>query len=137
MRIGGGVNHRFSLGDMVLVKNNHIDAGGGVSAVLTRIMKEKPRYMPVEVEVRTIPELKEVLPFSPSIIMLDNMGDEEVKTAVALIRAASSSMEIEVSGGVTPERLAALKAIGVTCVSMGALTTKAPNLDISMKIGSF
>jgi nicotinate-nucleotide pyrophosphorylase (carboxylating) len=135
VRTGGGRNHRFSLGDMILVKNNHIDANGGsVSKTLSRLRASAPLYMPVEVEVRSIDELIEALPFNPAVVMLDNMNDREIKRALSVIQQSGQAMQVEISGGVTAERIPKLKSLGVKIVSMGALTTKAQNVDISMRI---
>jgi nicotinate-nucleotide pyrophosphorylase (carboxylating) len=137
VRVGGGRNHRFCLGDMVLVKNNHIDAHpGGMRGALADIAANKPLYMPWEVEVRNLEELRVALEFKPTIIMLDNFADQEIKQAVDLARSATEAPMIEVSGGVTRERLAAIYATGADAVSVGAITTQAPNVDISMRIGA-
>jgi len=134
-KIGGASNHRFSLGDMVLVKNNHIDANPqGIRGALAEIVANKPLYMPWEVEVRDLEELTIALSFNPTIIMLDNFQDDRLKEAVALIKSVSQPPMIEVSGGVSKERLAAIHAAGVDAASVGALTTQAPNVDISMRI---
>ncbi len=125
----------MNLGDMILVKNNHIDANGGsVRKTLAHIAARKPAYMPVEVEVRNLKELAEALPFDPEVVMLDNMNDSEIKQALRLIRKRDSDCVVEVSGGVTAERLPKLKKLGISVVSMGALTTQARNVDISMRI---
>lgn len=152
VRVGGGKNHRASLGEMVLVKNNHVDCQQGGTAAermrvaLTRVQRHVGPYTRVEVEVRSEEELEAALPFNPHSIMLDNMGDAQISRAVGIIRAYAQSAPaaggnarvgspfIEVSGGVTPERLAKLVGLGVHGVSMGALTTKATNKDISMSV---
>ena len=134
VKVGGGKNHRFSLGDMILVKNNHIDAAKSIPILMRHIILNKPKRIKVEVEVRSQEELLQVLPFKPDVIMLDNMNDQQVRPAVAAIRKVSPKTLIEVSGGVTDARFKSLKQLGVDCVSMGALTTKAPNVDISMRI---
>ncbi|MEY4667357.1 MAG: hypothetical protein RL518_56 [Pseudomonadota bacterium] len=134
-RIGGASNHRFSLGDMVLVKNNHIDAHPhGIKGALADIVANKPLYMPWEVEVRNLDELKVALTFNPTIVMLDNFSDGLLKEAVALVKVLPKPPMIEVSGGVSKERLAKIHAAGVDAASVGALTTQAPNVDISMRI---
>ena len=134
-RIGGALNHRFSLGDMVLVKNNHIDAHPqGIKGALADIVAKKPLYMPWEVEVRDLDELKVALSYNPTIIMLDNFNDDLLKEAVAVVKAVPQPPMIEVSGGVSKERLAKIFAAGVDAASVGALTTRAPNVDISMRI---
>jgi nicotinate-nucleotide pyrophosphorylase (carboxylating) len=134
-RIGGASNHRFSLGDMVLVKNNHIDAHPeGIQGALADVVGKKPLYMPWEVEVRNLEELKVALSFHPTIVMLDNFNDDLLKEAVALIKVVTQPPMIEVSGGVSQDRLAKIHAAGVDAASVGALTTQAPNVDISMRI---
>ena len=134
-KIGGASNHRFSLGDMVLVKNNHIDAHPhGIKGALADIVAKKPLYMPWEVEVRNLDELKVALTFNPTIVMLDNFNDDLLKEAVALVKSVPQPPMIEVSGGVSKDRLAKIHATGVDAASVGALTTQAPNVDISMRI---
>ena len=136
VRVGGGRNHRFCLGDMILVKNNHIDAHpGGIRGALADIAKSKPLYMPWEVEVRNLDELRVALEFKPNIIMLDNFSDSLISAAVTLVQAAQDRPMIEVSGGITRDRLASIHNAGADAVSVGALTTQAPNVDISMRIG--
>lgn len=138
--VGGVRNHRATLGDMVLVKNNHIDAHGGrtvaenLRAALSSVRAAKGFYVPVEVEVRSLEELRVALEFSPEAVMLDNMSDAQMREAVAVVRAAARPPLVEASGGVTQSRLAALAEIGVDAVSVGGLTTRAPNKDISMRI---
>lgn len=134
VRVGGGGNHRGSLSDMVLVKNNHIDANGGsVRETLRRVFAAKPLYMPVEVEVRSLGELEEALEFDVAVIMLDNMPTALIAAALQRIRAVKPALPVEVSGGMTLERFPELARAGVTLVSMGALTTRAVNMDISMR----
>jgi nicotinate-nucleotide pyrophosphorylase (carboxylating) len=135
VRVGGGKNHRFSLGDMVLVKNNHIDGHpGGMRGALSDVVRGKPPYMSWEVEVRNLEELRIALEFSPDIIMLDNFTDDLIRQGVEIAKGSSPRPLIEVSGGITKERLAALATLGVDAVSLGALTTRARNVDISMRI---
>jgi len=134
-RIGGASNHRFSLADMVLVKNNHIDAHPrGIRGALEDVVAKRPVGMSWEVEVRDLEELRIALEYNPTMIMLDNFKDAALKDAVGLVRAAPNHPLIEVSGGVSKDRLAAIQASGVDAVSVGALTTQAPNVDISMRI---
>ncbi len=135
VRIGGGSNHRFNLGDMILVKNNHIDAAKiPLRELLSKISHEKSPGMRWEVEVRNAQELKIALEFKPDMIMLDNMSDAEISASLPLCREKSPETIIEVSGGIRPERLHTLRNLGVTHVSMGSLTTHAANVDISMRI---
>jgi nicotinate-nucleotide pyrophosphorylase (carboxylating) len=134
-KIGGASNHRFSLGDMVLVKNNHIDAHPqGIRGALADIVAKKPLYMPWEVEVRNLDELTIALTFNPTIVMLDNFSDDLLKDAVAVVKRVPRPPMIEVSGGVSKDRLDKIHAAGVDAASVGALTTRAPNVDISMRI---
>lgn len=133
--VGGGTNHRYHLGDMILIKNNHIDANAkDIPAVMRKVQAEKPFYMPVEVEVRDFAELEAVLPFDPEVIMLDNMNNQEIQRALTIVKKSGSRAKLEISGGITAERLPSLAAIGVRNVSVGALTTRAINMDISMRI---
>lgn len=134
-RVGGAKNHRFSLSDMIVIKNNHIDAhGGSVPNTLRHIVLNKPRYLPFQVEVRSLEELKAVIPFSPTAVMLDNMADVLIEQCLAMLKAEAPQILVEVSGGITMQRLAAFAKIGVPAVSMGALTTAARNRDISLRI---
>lgn len=135
VKTGGASNHRLSLSDMILIKNNHIDAHpGGIRGALTDAVKMKPASMAWEVEVRSLEELTVAVEFAPNIIMLDNFHDALLPDAVRMVRRASQSIMIEVSGGVSEDRLAIIKGAGVDAVSVGALTTKAPNVDISMRV---
>ncbi len=134
VRVGGGTNHRGSLSDMILVKNNHIDGAGGVDIALSRVMRGRPRGIKVEVEVRTIDELLAVIRYRPDIIMLDNFSIARIRLALKILRRKLRSCLVEVSGGVRPGRFAALRKAGVGLVSMGALTTQARNVDISMAL---
>lgn len=134
VKVGGGRNHRMSLSDMILVKNNHVDARGSLSEVMRQILKRKPKKIPLEVEVRNMQELAEVLPFRPDIIMLDNMNDAAIKKAVKVIRKSSKGIKIEASGGITLRRLKTLDRTGIDYVSMGAITNRAQSVDISLRI---
>lgn len=135
VRVGGGSNHRFDLGQMVLVKDNHIDANeGNIELTLKKVFSSKPPYAPVEVEVRNKQELQMALKFPITAVMLDNMTDQEVADSVQIIRDSKSNCIIEVSGGITFERLSKLKAAGAQVVSMGMLTNKYVSIDISLDI---
>lgn len=134
-RTGGARNHRLSLGDMVLVKNNHIDArGGDLRGVLTDIRKGKPLYMPLEIEVRNATELALALEFAPTAVMLDNMNDQQLEESLAYCRTHAPQVLVEVSGGITAARIARLQSLRVPAISIGALTTQARNRDISLRI---
>lgn len=135
VRTGGGANHRKNLGEMVLVKNNHIDANGGsVEKTLRCVYAGKAPYIPVEVEVRTLDELRAALPFRPNMIMLDNMSNQNIAQALEICAQQAPETSIEISGGITESRLAELKSLGVKSISVGGLTTRARNVDISMAI---
>ncbi|MBX7144981.1 MAG: carboxylating nicotinate-nucleotide diphosphorylase [Oligoflexia bacterium] len=137
VKVGGACNHRASLSDMVLVKNNHIDANAGnVRITLQQVFERAPRNLQVEVEVRSLAELSAALEFRPHRIMLDNFSDAQVMRAMRAMQHLELRPMIEVSGGVQQARLKRLKRLGVDCVSMGALTTQAGSVDISMRIES-
>jgi nicotinate-nucleotide pyrophosphorylase (carboxylating) len=136
VKTGGGDNHRMNLSDMILVKNNHIDAHGNLDKLLKDLNRNKPEGVEIEIEVRNMDELKKAVEHMPKYIMLDNMDDAQVKEAVAFIRAASSGILIEVSGGIKEERLAQLSKLGIDFVSMGMLTNSARSMDISLKLSN-
>lgn len=128
VRDGGGFNHRYSLSDMVLIKDNHIDAVGSITKAVS-LAKAKTN-LTVEVEVETLEQFKEALATGADIIMLDNMSHDVMKEAIDII---DGKAEIEVSGNVTRENIAKLTDLGVDYISSGALTHSAPIMDISLK----
>ncbi|MEW6434157.1 MAG: carboxylating nicotinate-nucleotide diphosphorylase [Myxococcota bacterium] len=132
VRHGGAHNHRFGLFDGVLIKDNHIAAvGGSIKEALRRAKANAPRLVKIEIEVTTLAQLEEAIAEGAHIVMLDNMDDDLVRQAVAL---AKGRVELEVSGGVTIERLPALATLGVDYVSLGALTHSARAMDLSLEI---
>lgn len=133
--IGGAKNHRMHLGDLILIKNNHIDAyDGNLKSLFEKVYSERPAYIPVEVEVRTQQELESVLTHcTPDIIMLDNMNDRDIRASAAYLKTRAPSVKIEISGGMNLERLHALSDLDIS-VSIGALTTQARSVDISLRI---
>jgi nicotinate-nucleotide pyrophosphorylase (carboxylating) len=134
VRAGGGENHRYGLFDMVLVKNNHADAAGGISQAIERCMaflNRRGMDMKIEVETRTLEEVDEALRFPIHRIMLDNMGILVMREAVRLVHGR---VETEASGNVGLENVRSVAESGVDYVSVGALTHSAPALDISFKI---
>jgi nicotinate-nucleotide pyrophosphorylase (carboxylating) len=134
-RVGGAKNHRFSLSDMILIKNNHIDAHqGDVTATLQAVFKSKPHFMPVEVEVRSLEELAATIPFNPTAVLLDNMSDSQIEASLKILKERAPQILVEVSGGITIQRLKSLALLGVPAVSMGSITTAARNRDISLRI---
>jgi len=131
VRQGGGENHRFGLYDMVLVKDNHIAAAGSISEAIRRVRQGDGKHLPIEVEVKSMAELREALALQPDRIMLDNMSLEDMRRAVAL---AAGQVELEASGNVTLENVSAVAATGVDFISVGALTHSPRALDISLEI---
>ncbi len=134
VHIGGGVNHRFALYDMVMLKDNHVDFAGGIREAITRTKKylaENGLNLKIEIETRNLDEVKEVLEVGGiDYIMLDNMDYATMREAVRMINGKYST---EASGGITEETLAAVAECGVDYISMGALTHSVSSLDISLK----
>src|SRR5690348_8842462 len=134
VRCGGGHNHRLDLSDGMLLKNNHVALAGSLSAALQKALRSRRGEMPVEVEVRNMPELEEALSNGAERIMLDNMSVEQVRTAVSAIRKLSNPVPIEVSGGIRLDNVRAYAETGVDYISVGALTHSPPAVDLSMRI---
>ncbi len=132
VRMGGGLNHRLSLYDMMMVKDNHIDGAGGLDLAVERARAAHPD-LPIEVEVRDLDELRQALALEPPLdrILLDNMDLETLRQAVGL---TSGRVPLEASGGVTLERAADIAATGVDYISVGAMTHSAPALDLSLTV---
>ena len=133
VRCGGGHNHRDSLGSAVLIKDNHIVAAGGVRAAIERAKKHAPHTSRIEIEVESLEMLDEALDAGADVVMLDNFENDQI--AVAVERAHGRAM-VEVSGGITLERIPTLAAAGVDVISVGALTHSAPAADIGLDIES-
>ena len=131
VRTGGGQNHRDSLGSAVLIKDNHIVAAGGVRAAIERAYQHAPHSSRIEIEVESLEMLDEALDAGADVVLLDNF--EESQIAVAVERAHGRAL-VEVSGGITLERIPALARAGVDIVSVGALTHSAPAADIGLDI---
>ncbi|MGA8890299.1 MAG: carboxylating nicotinate-nucleotide diphosphorylase [Anaeromyxobacteraceae bacterium] len=131
VRAGGGVNHRFSLGDGILVKDNHVAACGGVGEAVRRARTRGNAMLRVEVEVVDLPGLEEAVSAGADIVLLDNMDDATMAEAV---RRARGRVLLEASGNMTIERLPRVAATGVDFVSMGALTHSARAADVSFEI---
>jgi len=130
VRTGGGCNHRYNLSDGVLLKDNHIGAAGSVKKAVEMAKKYAPFVRKIEVEVENLDMVKEAVEAGADIIMLDNMTHDEIKEAMAYIAGRA---EVEVSGNVTKENIAALTDLGVDYISSGALTHSSPILDLSLK----
>ena len=132
VRCGGGSNHRLGLYDMVLIKENHIAAAGSIAAALAAARREAPGIR-VEVETETLNELDQALASGADVVMLDDYSLEDMRTAVARNRAHARPATLECSGGVSLERLRAIAATGVDCISVGGLTKHVRAIDLSMR----
>jgi nicotinate-nucleotide pyrophosphorylase (carboxylating) len=132
VRQGGGTNHRLGLFDMVLVKDNHIDGAGGITAALRRVRDQYGDQYPIEVEVKSLDELDEALTASPDLILLDNM---DLPTLRAAVDRADGQVPLEASGNVTLDTVATIAETGVDRISIGALTHSASTLDLSIRTG--
>jgi nicotinate-nucleotide pyrophosphorylase (carboxylating) len=127
---GGGVNHRFGLFDMFLVKNNHVDRAGGITPAVERI-RASGVDRPLMIEVRDLQELSEALASGPQYILLDNMNLDTMREAVKM---TAGRVQLEASGGITLETVRAVAETGVDRISVGALTHSVEALDISLRI---
>lgn len=133
VRLGGGANHRMGLYDMILIKDNHIDFAGGIEKAVTRAKeycKEKGKNLKIEVEARSMDDIKKILTLGVDRVMFDNFTPEQTKEAVALV---NGKIETESSGGITLENLRAYGESGVDFISVGALTHSVKGLDMSFK----
>jgi nicotinate-nucleotide pyrophosphorylase (carboxylating) len=128
VRMGGGTNHRMSLSDAALIKDNHIAAAGGVVKAFS-LVREKFPASEIEIEVDNLQQLREVLPLKPDLVLLDNMSPAQCAEAVALVAGAT---KLEASGGITIENARAYAESGVDYIAVGALTHSAPNFDIGL-----
>jgi nicotinate-nucleotide pyrophosphorylase (carboxylating) len=135
VKVGGGKNHRFSLSDGILIKDNHIKAVGGIREVIERL-KNIPHYLKVEIEIKSLEELMILLNSDTQvdIVLLDNFSEEELKEAVGLIKSLKPHIKIEVSGGITLDNIEKFVQIGVDYISAGSLTHSVKAADISLKI---
>lgn len=130
VKAGGGQNHRYNLSDGILIKDNHINAAGGVREAIELAREYAPFVRKIEVEVENLDMLKYAIDAGADIIMLDNMDSETMRQAVGIIDGRAQT---ECSGNVTEERLLEIAGIGVDFVSCGALTHSSRILDLSMK----
>lgn len=130
VKVGGGSNHRYNLSDGVLLKDNHIDAAGGVKEAIKKAKEYAPFVRKIEVETETLEMVKDAVEAGADIIMLDNMTPEQMKEAINIIDGRAQT---ECSGNITKENIKKITEIGVDFVSSGALTHSAPILDISLK----
>jgi nicotinate-nucleotide pyrophosphorylase (carboxylating) len=131
VRAGGGQNHRMGLFDMVLIKDNHIDACGSIGAAIARVRSGPYAKLPLEVECRTAADVQEAVALAPDRILLDNMTVEQVRQCVAL---AGGRVPLEVSGNVSLENVRSYAETGVAWISVGALTHSVRALDLSLQV---
>ncbi len=131
VRVGGGHNHRFSLADGILIKDNHIQAAGGIAQAVAGARSRAPFTLKIEVETETLRQVQEALDAKADIIMLDNMTAEQMREAVALIGGRAV---VEASGNMGQRDLREVAAAGVDCISVGDLTNFVRPLDISLKL---
>lgn len=131
VRVGGGQNHRFTLSDSVLIKDNHLAAAGGVRQAVTAIVKNFPHTLTVEVEVESEEQVREALEAGVDIIMLDNMAPEKMAAMVKLVNGRAL---VEASGNITSANIKAVAAAGVNIISIGGLTHSVKALDISLEL---
>ncbi|MEO1101772.1 MAG: carboxylating nicotinate-nucleotide diphosphorylase, partial [Pseudomonadota bacterium] len=131
VRCGGGTAHRYGLDDAILIKDNHIAACGSIADALTRAKAYAGHLRMIEIEVDTLDQLEEALPHAPHAILLDNMDNDTLRQAVAMIDGRCAA---EASGGVTLETVAGIAETGVNFISVGALTHSAPNLDVGLDV---
>jgi nicotinate-nucleotide pyrophosphorylase (carboxylating) len=128
---GGGRNHRMGLYDMVLIKDNHIDAAGGITEAVRRVRERHGSRFPIEVETRSLDEVREAAGLEVDRIMLDNMSRRMMKRACALARGRA---QIEASGNMTPGRVRRLRRLPLDYISVGAITCAAGHADFSLLV---
>ncbi len=131
VRMGGGANHRFSLSDGVLIKDNHITAAGGIAKAVAGARRRAPHTARIEVEVKNAAEIDEALSAGADVLLLDNMTPEQAASSISRIAGRAP---VEVSGNMRPDTIAEYAGIGVDFISMGFLTHSARSVDINMKI---
>ena len=129
--VGGGKNHRYNLSDAAMLKDNHVDAGGGIAAAVAKLKARLGHMTKIELEVRNLDELGQALEAGVDVIMLDNMSTEMMRDAVAITNGRAL---LEASGGITDDRIREIAETGVDIISMGALTHSVTAFDISLKI---
>lgn len=130
VRTGGGTNHRFSLSDAVMIKDNHIKAAGGIKPAVEKARKNIPHTTKVEVETTNYDEVRQALDAGADIIMLDNMNKTEIEKAIAIIGGKAT---VEVSGNITFDNISEKAVCGINIISSGSLTHSVSSMDISMK----
>jgi len=133
VKVGGAANHRMGLWDMVLIKDNHIKAAGGIAPAVAAARSSHPD-LAIEVETTSIDEVASAMGAGADRIMLDNMTVEQMRDAIALVRSVDSPAEIEISGGMTEEKLRTVAELEPDFVSVGALTHSVTAMDISLEL---
>lgn len=133
VRCGGGVNHRMSLSDAALIKDNHVFAAGSVKGAFEAVRSSFPD-LPVEVECDDLEQVREAIEAGADLVLLDNMSLDQMRAAVALVRSLPGNCRLEASGGLTLEGAAEVAATGVDYLAIGALTHSAPVLDIGVDL---
>lgn len=129
VRCGGGVNHRLSLADAALIKDNHVAAAGGVGPAYRAVRAAFPD-LPVEVECDTVEQVRQAVEAGADLVLLDNMAVDSIRASVDLVRASGRRCQLEASGGITLASAADIAATGIDFLAIGALTHSAPVLDI-------
>ena len=132
VKIGGGSNHRFGLYDGVMLKDNHIDAAGGIKQAVEKVRYNIPSTIKIEVETRSLKEVKEAVEAGADIIMLDNFDLADIEKACEII---NKKAKIEISGGVSLNNICNYSKFDIDYISIGALTHQAQSVDISLKFG--
>ena len=130
VRIGGGYNHRLTLDEMILIKDNHLQVIGGINKLLKLTNKYK-----IEIEVKNLKEFRHALTLKPDIIMLDNMPVKEMKKAVEMNKSVINPVMLEASGGITLNNVKSIASCGIDMISIGGLTHSIDAVDISLEIG--
>ena len=138
VKIGGGSNHRFSLSDLIMIKDNHISASGGVSNAINNAINGRQSAnkldLKIEVECDTIDQVREALLHKIDIIMLDNMDIDQIKCASDIIRSTNEGMKIEVSGNMNLQNISKYRGLDIDYISIGALTHSVSAIDISAEM---
>ncbi|MGK7949084.1 MAG: carboxylating nicotinate-nucleotide diphosphorylase [Xenococcaceae cyanobacterium] len=133
-QVGGAVNHRLGLDDAVMIKDNHIQAAGGIGQAIAKIRSNMPYPLTIEVETTNLAEVEEALHQGADIIMLDNMSLETMVQAVKVIRQQNPRVKIEASGNITLDRIRSVAETGVDYISSSAPITRSSWLDLSMRM---
>jgi nicotinate-nucleotide pyrophosphorylase (carboxylating) len=136
VRCGGGTNHRLDLSDGVLIKNNHIALAGGVIPALERAVRNRRGAQVIEIEVRSLDELKVALEHGAEAVLLDNMTPEQIRQAVEYVSTLDHKVPLEASGGITLENIRGYAEAGVNFISVGALTHSVAAVDLSMRFAA-